>query len=146
MQINYIWTWYIFCISWKNHIVLSFLQLQQQFKILSGNRTSVVRNTSSKGGLTLFELSCVQENWNIMGLEKWTHRQTDRRTDILTYRKHRPRGPMLWKLSKSQWAKIASLVQKLRPFQLGVDFAYWWSCIGKGLRMKPVQQACFLDL
>ena len=26
-----------------------------------------------------------------------THRQTDRRTDISTYRKHRPRGPMLWK-------------------------------------------------
>ena len=24
-----------------------------------------------------------------------------------------------------------------------VDFAYWWSCIGKGLRLQPVQQACF---
>ena len=21
-------------------------------------------------------------------------------------------------------------------------FAYWWSCIGKGLRLQPVQQAC----
>ena len=26
-----------------------------------------------------------------------THRQTDRHMDISTYRKHRPRGPMLWK-------------------------------------------------
>ena len=24
-----------------------------------------------------------------------------------------------------------------------VDFAYWWSCIGKGLHLQPVQQACF---
>ena len=24
-----------------------------------------------------------------------------------------------------------------------VDFAYWWSCIGKGLRLQPAQQACF---
>ena len=22
-----------------------------------------------------------------------------------------------------------------------VDFAYWWSCIGKGLRLQPLQQA-----
>ena len=27
-----------------------------------------------------------------------TDKQTDRRTDILTYRKHWPRGPLLWKL------------------------------------------------
>ena len=36
--------------------------------------------------------------------QKWTHgrtnRWTDRQTDILTYRKHRPRGPMLWKQHK----------------------------------------------
>ena len=25
----------------------------------------------------------------------------------------------------------------------GVDFAYWWSFIGKGLRLQPAQQACF---
>ena len=25
-----------------------------------------------------------------------------------------------------------------------VDFAYWWSCIGKGLRLHPAQQACFI--
>ena len=23
-----------------------------------------------------------------------------------------------------------------------VDFAYWWSCIGKGLRLQPAQHAC----
>ena len=26
----------------------------------------------------------------------------------------------------------------------GVNFAYWWSSIGKGLRLKPLQQACFI--
>ena len=26
----------------------------------------------------------------------------------------------------------------------GVDFAHWWSFIGKGLRLEPAQQACFL--
>ena len=24
-----------------------------------------------------------------------------------------------------------------------VDFAYWWSCIGKGLRLQHAQQACY---
>ena len=28
-------------------------------------------------------------------------------------------------------------------FTKGVDLAYWWSCIGKGLRLQPAQQACF---
>ena len=28
-------------------------------------------------------------------------------------------------------------------FTEGVDFAYWWRCIGKGLRLQPAQQACF---
>ena len=27
-----------------------------------------------------------------------------------------------------------------------VDFVYWWSCIGKGLRLQPAQQACLLVL
>ena len=26
--------------------------------------------------------------------------------------------------------------------KLWVDFAYWWSCNGKGLRLQPAQQAC----
>ena len=29
-------------------------------------------------------------------------------------------------------------------FTEGVDFAYWWSCIGKGLSLQPAQQACFV--
>ena len=39
--------------------------------------------------------------------QKWTHRhtnrQTNRQTDILTYRKHRPKGPMLWKYHTDQY-------------------------------------------
>ena len=27
-----------------------------------------------------------------------------------------------------------------------VDFAYWWSCIWKGLRLQPAQQACFCNV
>ena len=27
----------------------------------------------------------------------------------------------------------------------GGDFVYWWSCIGKGLRLQPAQQACFFS-
>ena len=38
--------------------------------------------------------------------------------------------------------KISSVVQKLRTFTEGVDFAYWRGCIGKGLRQQPTQQAC----
>ena len=26
------------------------------------------------------------------------------------------------------------------------DFAYWWSCIGKGLRLQPAQQAWFIGI
>ena len=32
-------------------------------------------------------------------MNRRTDRQTDTRTDILTYRKHQPRGPMPWKLT-----------------------------------------------
>ena len=28
----------------------------------------------------------------------------------------------------------------------GGDFAYWWSCIGEGLRLQPVQQDCLITL
>jgi hypothetical protein len=30
------------------------------------------------------------------------------------------------------------------PCSEWVDFAYWWSCIGKGLRLQPARQACLL--
>ena len=33
--------------------------------------------------------------------------------------------------------------QRYDDFAGGVDFAYWWSCIGKGLRLQPAQQACY---
>ena len=31
-------------------------------------------------------------------------------------------------------------------FTEGVDFAYWWSFIGKGLCLQSAQQACFIFL
>jgi hypothetical protein len=30
-----------------------------------------------------------------------------------------------------------------RDFVEWVDFANWWSCIGKGLRLQPAQLACY---
>ena len=35
------------------------------------------------------------------------------------------------------------LAQNFWRFAEGGDFAYWWSCIGKGLRLQPGQQVCF---
>ena len=40
---------------------------------------------------------------------------------------------------------ITALVQKLQPFHWRVDFAYWWSCFRKSLRLQPAQQACFIS-
>ena len=40
-----------------------------------------------------------------------------------------------------QGIQIALLVQNL-----WVDFAHWWSFIGKGLNMQPAQQASLLSL
>ena len=39
--------------------------------------------------------------------------------------------------------KVASAVQKLQRYCWRVNFAYWWSCIGKGLRLQPAYQTCF---
>jgi hypothetical protein len=30
-------------------------------------------------------------------------------------------------------------------FAQWVDFAFWWSFIGKGLLLQPAQQACFFN-
>ena len=46
----------------------------------------------------------------------------------------------LRRASKShQWFRSYGL------FTEGVDLAFWWSCIGKGLRLQPAQQASFLS-
>ena len=43
-----------------------------------------------------------------------------------------------WRASKSlYWFKSYG------GFTEWVEFAYWWSCIGKGLRLQPAQEACF---
>ena len=43
-----------------------------------------------------------------------------------------------WRVSKShQW------FNSYGHFTEGMDLAYWWSCIGKGLCLQPAQKACF---
>ena len=39
--------------------------------------------------------------------------------------------------------QIELLILKFGDFAEWVGFAYWWSFIGKGLRLQPAQQACF---
>ena len=39
---------------------------------------------------------------------------------------------------------IALMVQELPRFRWMGGFAYWWSFIGMGLRLKPAQQACLI--
>ena len=39
--------------------------------------------------------------------------------------------------------KNHNIGSKVMPILLdGVDFASWWNCIGKGLRLHAAQQAC----
>ena len=41
-------------------------------------------------------------------------------------------------------SKLHYWFKSYSDFDQLVDFAYWWSCIGKGLRLQSVQYACFL--
>ena len=51
------------------------------------------------------------------------------------------------KLSKSQRAsKSLHWLKSYDNFTEGVDLAYWWSCIGKGLHLQPAKQAGFQNL
>ena len=43
-----------------------------------------------------------------------------------------PKGP----------SKLHYWFKSYDDFAEWVDFAHWWSSIGKGLRLQPVQQAC----
>ena len=50
-------------------------------------------------------------------------------------------------LSKSQRAyKLDQWFKSYSHLTERVDFAYWWSYFGKGLRLQPAQQACFYRL
>ena len=52
--------------------------------------------------------------------------------------------PIFFGDSKSQRAsKLYYWFKSYGNFAEWVYFAYWWSCIGKGMRLQPAQQACF---
>ena len=40
-------------------------------------------------------------------------------------------------------SKMHHWLKSYSNFSGGLDFAYWSSCIGKGLRLQPAQQACY---
>ena len=52
------------------------------------------------------------------------NRQTDKQTDILTYRKHRPRGPMLWKRIVMLFILLNNIF--LRVFRGHFKGTFWW--------------------
>ena len=56
--------------------------------------------TSGNGGKKTFKRYL--KKWTDRHTDKQTDKQTDKHMDISTYRKHRPRGPMLWKNLKSE--------------------------------------------
>ena len=50
-------------------------------------------------------------------------------------------------ISKSRRApKSQYWFNRYGNFAEWVNFACWWRCIGKGLRLQPAQQACFKDV
>ena len=63
-------------------------------------------------------------------VNRHTDTQTDRQTDISTYRKHRPRGPMLWKQNS------AHSNNKLNPYR-GM-FSVENCVVTPDLRWKPL--------
>ena len=52
-------------------------------------------------------------------------------------------GAFNHKIDYVKKSKLYYWFKSYGDFAEWVDFAYWWSCIGKGLRLQPAQQACF---
>ena len=53
--------------------------------------------------------------------------------------------PVIQKTLLTFWraSKLLYWIKSYGNFADLVDFAYWWSCIGKGLRLRPAEQACY---
>ena len=70
--------------------LLLFITFPQGFRISK----NIGHPTSGNGGKNTIKRYLQSEQ-----TDRHTDRQTNTHMDILTYRKHRPRGPMLWKLN-----------------------------------------------
>ena len=68
-------------------------------------KSSKTKKTQKRLDIRLWEVGAKRRLNGISKVNKHTHThgQTIRQTDISTYRKHRPRGPMLRKLEASLW-------------------------------------------
>ena len=87
---------------------------------------NIGHTTSGSGGKKTFKQYLKSEHTDGQ-TDGQTDRQTDRQTDISTYRKHRPRGPMLWK----HW--LAFIVDRHSTF-----LPYLW-------KNKPAAQSAGAD-
>jgi hypothetical protein len=71
-----------------------------------------------------------------------TNRQTDTQTDISTYRKHRPRVPMLWKC----WGKVTQIKRNSewsrpwQPLSTTVSEGFILKCLAIFFRQENVNQ------
>ena len=73
-----------------------FISETTSFQYFSPRIPNIGHPTSGSGGEKTVKQYLKSEHTDRQ-MDRRTDGQTDRQTDISTYRKHRPRGPMLWK-------------------------------------------------
>ena len=81
----------------------------------------------------------------ISKVNRHTDKHTDTQTDILTYRKHRPRGPILWKCL-FHYFKVFELNKFFLVFSIWVNFyskAFYYLCYKKVFLMKMKKKKIF---
>ena len=61
--------------------------------------------------------------------DRQTDTQRDKHMDILTYRKHRPRGPMLWKCKGPAWRVLWDKLRLLKPMEFLGSFGFCKRCM-----------------
>ena len=106
----------IFKLKCSNVRPLLYITFPQEFWISK----NIGHSTSGSGGKKMFKRYLKSEH-----TKGQTDTQTDRRTDILTYRKHRPRGPMLWKVGNHGISCMIS--RKLLEFFEKILRKFWES-------------------
>ena len=73
-------------------------------------------------GIRLREVGAKRRLNGTSKVNRQTNRQTDRQTDISTYRKHRPRGPMIWKAYSNQPLKLQCVTACITAIGICLQF------------------------
>ena len=67
-----------------------------------------------------------------------THRPTDRQTDILNYRKHRPRGPMLWEKKNLRGPPLVLTIYSI------LSFLCFWNWFWQDMTIYLLQESPYI--